>query len=147
MKLVPVIFIISLATLFVACDKDKFETKPKLEIKDYSSREIRQGQSLRIRLNYYDPEGDLSGAPVIGILRRLNLVPLPSGQDKVDTIRNVLPEFPEKDNGEISFELPFDFLKESLTENDTLMFRFAVEDLAGNKSDTVDSDQVVIFLP
>ncbi len=147
MKLVPVIFIISLATLFVACDKDKFETKPKLEIKDYSSREIRQGQSLRIRLNYYDKEGDLSGAPVIGILRRLNLVPLPSGQDKVDTIRNVLPEFPEKDNGEISFELPFDFLKESLIENDTLMFRFAVEDLAGNKSDTVDSDQVVIFLP
>ena len=145
MKLVPVIFIISLATLFVACDKDKFETKPKLEIKDYSSREIRQGQSLRIRSNYYDKEGDLSGAPVIGILRRLNLVPLPSGQDKVDTIRNILPEFPEKDNGEISFELPFDFLKESLTENDTLMFRFAVEDLAGNKSDTVTSDRIIVI--
>ena len=141
------VFAISLLVILFGCGKDKFETKPRLEIKAYSDKDIFQGQSLRIRLNYFDKEGDLNGAPVIGILRRLNQIPLGPLQDKVDTFRKTLPDFPSKDNGEISFELPFDFLKESLVENDTIMFRFAVEDLAGNKSDTVDSDPVVVHLP
>lgn len=147
MRAIPAIFLVSVAILMIACGKDKFDTKPRLEIKDYSSKEIRQGDQLRIRLNYYDKEGDLNGSPVLGVLRRLNLVPLPTGQDKADTFRYNLPEFPEKDQGEISFQLPFDFLKESLTENDTIRFRFAVEDLAGNKSDTIESDQIVVILP
>ena len=46
MKTLPAIFIVSLTTLLIACGKDKFETKPKLEIKDYSSKEIFQGQSI-----------------------------------------------------------------------------------------------------
>jgi len=147
MRTLPVIFFISLVTLLIACGKDKFETKPKLEVKGYSSKEIFQGDMMTIRLNYFDKEGDLSGAPVVGILRRLNLFPLAPGQDKVDTISTVLPEFPKKDNGEITFQLPFDFLKESVIENDTLVFRFAVTDLAGNKSDTITTDQIVIHLP
>ena len=147
MRTLPVIFFISLVTLLIACGKDKFETKPKLEVKGYSSKEIFQGDMMTIRLNYFDKEGDLSGAPVVGILRRLNLFPLAPGQDKVDTISTVLPEFPKKENGEITFQLPFDFLKESVIENDTLVFRFAVTDLAGNKSDTITTDQIVIHLP
>ena len=147
MRTLPGIFFISMLILLIACGKDKFETKPKLEVKGYSSREIFPGDMMTIRLNYYDKEGDLSGAPVVGILRRLNLFPLAPGQDKVDTFSTVLPEFPKKDNGEITFQLPFDFLKESVVENDTLVFRFAVTDLAGNKSDTITTDQIVIHLP
>ena len=147
MRILPGIFFISLATLLIACGKDKFETKPKLEVKDYSSKEIFPGETMTIRLNYFDKEGDLSGAPVVGILRRLNIFPLAPGQDKVDTIATTLPEFPKKENGEIAFQLPFDFLKESTLENDTLVFRFAVTDLAGNKSDTITTDQIVIHLP
>ena len=47
----------------VACGKDKFETKPKLEIKDYSSKNIfprpagLPEEELRIRLNFFDKEG------------------------------------------------------------------------------------------
>jgi len=147
MKTLPAIFIVSLTVLLVACGKDKFETKPKLEIKDYSSKDIFQGQTLTIRLNYFDKEGDLSEAPMIGILQRLNIFPLAPGQDKVDTFRNNLPEFPKEDNAEITFQLPFDFLKESTIENDTLAFRFAVTDLAGNTSDTITTDPIVIHLP
>ncbi len=147
MKTLPTIFFISVAILLLACGKDKFETKPKLEIKGYSSKEIRQGDVMTIRLNYFDKEGDLSRAPVIGILKRLNLFPLAPGQDKVDTFSTSLPEFPKKDNGEITFQLSFDFLKESTVEDDTLVFRFAVTDLAGNKSDTVTTDQIVIIKP
>jgi hypothetical protein len=146
MKTFPAIFIVSLATLLIACGKDKYETKPLLEIKDYSSKEIFVGSTLTIRINYFDKEGDLSQAPIIGILRRLNLFPLAPGQDKVDTIKNNLPEFPKNDNGEISFSLPYDFLKESTVENDTIMFRFAVTDKAGNTSDTVETTPIVIHL-
>jgi len=140
------IFVFSLAILLIACGKDKYETKPKLEIKDYSSKEIFSGMQLNIRINYFDKEGDLSQAPVIGKLRRLNVFPLPPSLDKVDTIRTNLPEFPKNDNGEITFSLPYDFLKESTTENDTIMFRFSVTDRAGNTSDTVDSAPIVIHL-
>ena len=146
MKVISAIFVISLTILLIACGKDKFETKPKLEIKDYNTKELFNGQDLRIRLNFYDKEGDLSGAPVFGEIVRLNLFPLGPNQDKVDTFQTVLPEFPEKDNGEISFQLSHTFLKESTVENDTLVFRFAVTDLAGNKSDTITSEQVVIHL-
>ena len=146
MKTFPAIFVVSLAILLIACGKDKYETKPKLEIKDYSSKEIFAGSQLNIRISYFDKEGDLSQAPIIGILRRLNIFPLPPSLDKVDTIRTNLPEFPKNDDGEITFTLPFDFLKESTTENDTIMFRFAVTDRAGNTSDTVDSAPIVIHL-
>jgi hypothetical protein len=147
MKTLPVVFIVSFAVLLIACGKDKFETKPKLEIKDYNTKEVFQGQDLRIRLNYFDKEGDLSEAPMIGILQRLNLLPLGPDQDKADTFRNNLPEFPKEENGEISFQLPYDFLKESPIENDTIRFRFAVTDKAGNSSDTITTDQIVIHLP
>jgi hypothetical protein len=146
MKTFPAIFVVSLAILLIACGKDKYETKPKLEIKDYSSKEIFAGSQLNIRISYFDKEGDLSQAPIIGILRRLNIFPLPPSLDKVDTIRTNLPEFPKNDDGEITFSLPYDFLKESTTENDTIMFRFSVTDRAGNTSDTVDSAPIVIHL-
>ena len=152
MKALPAIFIISLVSLLIACGKDKFETKPKLEIKDYSSKNIfprpagLPEEELRIRLNFFDKEGDLGEAPVVGIIRRLNILPLGPDQDKVDTISVPLPTFPDKSKGEISFTLGYGFLKESTVENDSLVFKFAVSDRAGNKSDTITSDMVVIHL-
>lgn len=142
MKTLPAIFIVSLTTLLIACGKDKFETKPKLEIKDYNSKEIFNGQGLRITINYFDKEGDLNDAQMIGIRERLNSIP--PNQDLADTFRTQLPDFPAKDNGEISFELPYGSLNEDTGQNDTIVFRFAVTDKAGNKSDTITSDQIVI---
>lgn len=147
MKLIPVFFFVSLLILAVACSKDKFETKPRLEIKDYNTKDVYQGGTLRIRLNYFDKEGDLSMAPFTAIIRRQNILPLDPTQDKADTLISSLPEFPAKDNGEITFTLGYNFLKESTVENDTLIFRFSVIDNAGNLSDTVVSDRVVIHLP
>jgi hypothetical protein len=145
MKTLPAIFVISLITLLIACGKDKYETKPRLEIKSYSSREIFKGEDLRISINYFDKEGDLNKAPVIGIKKRLNLLPLGSGSpDLQDTFDVLLPDYPAKDKGEITFQLGHDRLQESVTENDTVVFLFAVTDLAGNKSDTVTSDQIVL---
>lgn len=143
--------IIAFATLvlLVACGKDKFESKPRLEFKDYNSKEIFKGQTLRIRLNYFDKEGDLNTGNFLGIRVRLNKLPPPI--DLADTFRYNLPQFPPKDQGEITYELNWDFLKEDknpppLGQNDTVQFKFAVTDLAGNKSDTIVTEPVVIFM-
>jgi hypothetical protein len=144
MKVIPAIFIFSVAILLIACDKGKYETKPRLEIIEYNTKFVDIGQNLLIRLNYYDKEGDLSGGPMIGIRERLNIFPPTPVKDLVDTFRVTLPEFPKEEKGEISFELPHDRLNESAVENDTIIFRFAVTDAAGNKSDTITSEKIVV---
>ena len=147
MKTIPVMLVASLLVVICACSKDKFESKPRLEIKAYSTKELFSGETLKISLNYYDKEGDINGDSAVAIISRQNQFPLPPLQDKIDVIQALLPDFPAKDKGEIFFQLSWDFLKESLTENDTLVFRFAVNDRKGNVSDTVSSDRVVIMMP
>ena len=148
-KITPAILISSLSFLLFACDKDKFETKPLIEVKSYSSKEIFQNGTLTIRLNYYDKEGDLGTGPFWAARYRLNAQPLgTSDADRADSLNYALPEFPARDKGEILLELKYDnFLKESFTQNDTIFFRIAVEDKAGNKSDTINTDPIVILLP
>jgi hypothetical protein len=150
MKTILLVTILSL-TLFMiaACGKNIFETRPRIEIKSYSSKEIPQHGKLTIRLNYFDKEGDLGKGSFFAARRRLNGLPLGTGDaDRADTLRYILPDFPVKDKGEIFLELNYDdFLKESVTKNDTIDFRIAVTDLAGNKSDTITSDKIVILIP
>ena len=144
MKFIPVI-LGSFLLLLLACGKDKFETKPRLEIKDYNATEIFSGTELRITINFFDKEGDLNGSPFTAIRVRQNSFPPSPGKDKADTLDNyVLPDFPQKDNGEITIAFPHDFLSESERINDTLVFRFAVTDKAGNHSDTITSNQIVV---
>ena len=147
MKTIPVLLVLSLLVVVCACSKDKFESKPRLEIKSYSTKELRTGETLKITLNFFDKEGDINGDSAVAIISRQNIVPLPPLQDKIDVIHALLPNFPPKDKGEIFFQLGWDFLKESLGENDTLIFRFAINDRKGNLSDTVNSEKVVILRP
>jgi hypothetical protein len=157
MKTFPVIFIVSLAVLIIACGKDKYETKPRIEIKDINTKDLFNGQDLRIRLNFYDKEGDLNGGTAYAIRQRLNLLPLGSSDfDKVDTFPNpnnpkALPDFPPTDFGEITFQLDWNTLIESapptspgVVKNDTVLFRFVVTDKAGNTSDTINTDRIVL---
>lgn len=149
MKAVPAILVSSAMVVLFACSKDKFETKPRIEIKDLSSRDITLGGELVVRLNYFDKEGDLGQAPFTAIRVRTNSIKLPPAQEKADTFRYSLPEFPDKDNGEITFRLSYDFLRESISPliNDSLIFRFAVTDRAGNHSDTIDTEPIIIRQP
>lgn len=157
MKVIPSFFVVSLTVLLIACGKDKFETKPRLEIKDINTKDLFDGQELRIRLNFYDREGDLNGGMAYAIRQRLNQIPLGTGDnDKVDTFPNpnnprALPDFPPKDNGELTFQLDWGSLIESapssspgVIKNDTILFRFVVTDRAGNTSDTINTDQIVL---
>ena len=133
--------------ILIACGKDKFETKPRIEIKNYNTKIVAKGNGneLRIDIDYFDKEGDLSQAEFFAVRQRLNVKSLPANADKADTLRYPLPKFPEKDHAGIVFQLGWDFLKESPSENDTIVFRFAVADKAGHKSDTITSSKLVIL--
>lgn len=149
MKTIPFILIISTAIFLFACSKDKFATKPLIEIKSYSSKEIPQHGQLTIRVNYFDKEGDLGKGDFFAVRNRLNVLPLgTSDADRPDTLRYPLPDFTPESKGEISLQLNYDdFLKESVSKNDTIVFRIAVTDKAGNKSDTITTDKIVILIP
>lgn len=148
MKHIFPLLAISFVVLAASCGKDKFQTKPLIEIKDYNTKNVvrsANGNELRITLKYFDKEGDMSRAQFFAVRERLNVRPLPPANDKADTLRYNLPDFPDEDQGEIVFELGhLAFLKESATENDTLVFRIAVTDRGGNKSDTIRTDKLVI---
>ena len=48
-----------MAGIFTACSKDKFETVPRIEIKDFGPGEVQKGQVIRLTANIFDQEGDL----------------------------------------------------------------------------------------
>ncbi|MET0392333.1 MAG: hypothetical protein ABW019_04295 [Chitinophagaceae bacterium] len=139
MRSIPVFAILSLTMLLAACGKDKFETKPLLEIKDYSAEAVSQGESVRIRVNYYDKEGDLGEGDFTYIRVRTNKTPIPNPgtYDKTDTIRSKVPVFPSKNTGELTFNVAYEFMDEDPNRNDTMYFKIAVVDIKGNASDTI----------
>jgi hypothetical protein len=141
--------LVIITTLFVgliSCNKDKFQTKPQISIKSYNTKAVQPAQELIVTLNYTDKEGDLADGKLVYIPRRLNRRPIPGGGSIIDSVSNLLAsDFPDTDKGELQLRLDHAVLKTTATENDTLLFRFVLVDRAGNKSDTVTSDNIVIL--
>lgn len=148
MRLIPVIAMIGFACLLVSCSKDKFQTTPRIEVKDYNSKTIPRNGSLVIRLNYFDKEGDLGKGTMYLLRQRLNKIPPTPANDRPDELSYVIPEFNDRDKGELRITLnEIDFLSESVTQNDTMVFKVAVTDREGHTSDTLVTDQIVVLLP
>lgn len=146
MKIKIIAVMVSIVVIIVACAKDKFQTRPQIKVKSVSSNVISPGETLSITLEYTDKEGDLSQDTLLSIRNRLNRRKLPVGSTNVDTLHNIIPKFPEKNTGE--FDVSFQwatYLHQSDIENDTIMFKFVVKDRAGNISDTVSSEKIVIL--
>lgn len=139
-----------LTGLCCACTKGTPETRPSIEIKEINATEFVSGGGipigdLRITLEFQDKEGDLGGGIVTYVRQRTNIKPITdaASNDKVDTIRNTIPEFPKSTIGDIQLLVPGTFLSEDPFENDTMVFKIFVQDLAGNISDTVTTPSIV----
>jgi hypothetical protein len=128
----------------LACDKDKFETKPHIEIESYNTKELPPNANLVMNLNFTDKEGDLGNGQFTYIPVRINRRRLPQDQDYVP-IPLPIPEFNDHNKGEFELKIEWKFLHKSDRENDTINFKFVAVDREGNSSDTVISDQVVIL--
>ena len=58
LALIIPVFIIT-AIVLSACQKNKFQTRPQIKIKDINGNVVPPGGVLIIRLEYTDKEGDL----------------------------------------------------------------------------------------
>ena len=144
----PYIFLV---IILVACSKDKLQTRPSIKLQDMNGTEFPldpgtfEIPDLVINLEYDDKEGDLGGGILTYIRTRLNVDPIenPASNDKLDTIRSVLPDFPETSTGDMQLTIPGSFLVEDPRDNDTMTFSIFVQDVAGNISDTIVTPTIV----
>lgn len=140
-KFIPFLFVVFL----VACDKDKFQTKPQIEIDSYNTKELPSNASLIINLKFTDKEGDLGQGQFTYIPERLNRRGLPPSVPNYSPVNLPIPEFSDHNKGEFELKMEWKNLHKSDMENDTIRLKFVAEDREGNRSDTVQSDQLVIL--
>lgn len=136
--------------VITACSKDKFETAPSLEIKEYNTKLLQpipsSGESfLRIVLGFTDKEGDLVGGSLNVTRIRTNQRPLPPGvPDTIHTSFTIENIQDKRTSGELVYRLSHNDLKFNQIENDSLKFHFWLLDAAQHSSDTLTSDIIVI---
>jgi hypothetical protein len=133
------------ALVLVACDKNKLDTNPSIKIKNVNTTDVLPGQQLVITLEYKDKEGDLGGGTITYVRNRLNVKPIPdaTSNDKTDTVERILPNFPKTTSGEIQVKIDNAFMTEDPFDNDTMVFKIFVKDVAAHASDTVTTGTVV----
>lgn len=137
----------------VACNKDKFQTKPTIIITSMSGDFIPLNGSWQVTLECTDKEGDVQDS-VFVVKRRLNKKVVPTVRD---TLRFKFPVFPTKTRTEIVLTFDYQSILSAQSppfipgsnppqrELDTLQVKFAVKDNAGNISDTVISNVIRVF--
>ncbi len=143
-----ILTVLVIAAVGVACQKDKFNTKPTLEFKTVNSTVIGPGQQLIITLRYTDKEGDIQNK--IYLQKQVK----DCIRDTIGTNLAIPGNVPEKTNSEgdivISYSYSPDLTYPPIGEpscpgNDTCIYRFVLQDKAGNVSDTVSTPQIVIL--
>src|SRR5215467_16150875 len=130
-----------LSTLFViaACHKDKFQTKPTISVKEINNPEVNAPDgTLRITLECTDKEGDEGNGQLTYIRVRTNSTPIPdpTNNDKADTAHATVPSYPKTDKVEMVLTIPYSFLDEDPSRNDTMYFKLTLKDGQNHQSDT-----------
>jgi hypothetical protein len=138
---------------FIACNKDKFQTKPTISIKSINTEVVPQNGTFILTLECTDKEGDVEDSLIL-IKKRLNRRVVTTVRD---TLRFKIPTFPANSRTEIQAVLDYQNILSALNppnipgsnplqrELDTLVLRMAVRDKAGNTSDTVESRQIYVI--
>ena len=144
MKIRHFLLCVSAFLVIAACNKNKYQTKPQITIESINTLIPVEG-SLQATLKFTQQDGKLGQGTFIAIRNRLNQTPLPPGTEPADTLVSQIPEFPDKNEGEIQFTLDYSFLHEGDVEPDTIILKFAVVDRVGNASDTISSAKIVVL--
>ena len=148
--------IISISVLFIiilACNKDKFQTKPQITVKSVSDKLIPFNGSIDVTLEFTDKEGDVNDS-IFVVRERINRRgPLvrPASPYKI-------PAFPNSTKGEFIVSLQYSAgltfgispiriigSNPARNEPDTMNLKFVARDKAGNKSDTATVENVIII--
>ena len=139
-----------MATVFAACSKDKFKTVPQVEIKSFGPEQVTKGQLIRLQARVTDKEGDLQDS-VIFYRKNFTLSGILLSQDS--SIRTNLKDLgvPNKSDVELQLELIYGESNQNYPTqngNNTVDRKLAVgvyvKDKAGNRSQYVESDTIIL---
>ena len=142
--------LLTLVLLFVACSKDKFESKPTIEIKSIGPNPVPLNYPLTIELEYTDKEGDIADSIFV---KKVRINQKKAAETLRDSFWLPLPgDAPKKSKGTIKLTLEYNNYVVSAKDPgnapnaapDSLIFRFILQDKAKNKSDSVESGLVVV---
>jgi len=141
--------ILLLLIVLAACTKNSFTTKPQLKIKSVNSTEISGDETLEFIIRLTDKEGDFSN--YFGISTRTPNCP---ASDFTDSSLFQIPQDfidAKKNDGDIVLDLGKGQRHSNLCPGpgstfltDTTVFSFWTKDRAGNVSDTVRSEPIII---
>jgi len=139
------LILILICCFIMACNKDTFETRPTIKIKEVNSEVIPENGNLDITLEYTDKEGDLGRGELTYIRERKNIKPIPNPgvNDQIDTVHYPIPDYTPKNKGEIVVTIPYSLMSEDPNDDDTMIFKLSVIDIRGNKSDTVTTVNII----
>ncbi len=142
-----IIIIIIVGFIFSGCKKETFSTTPTLTYKSVNTIQLKPDQIIKFYLNFTDAEGDVIDTLYI---QKVSLNCAASNfSDK-----SRIPAFPTTKNlsGEILVSYSnginnpgYITVASRCDYNDSCYFRFMLKDKAGNKSDTVKSEIIVIY--
>lgn len=140
--------VLSIVALTVAaCHKDKFKTQPQVTIKSLSPSDVTKGQVFTLTATIDDKEGDVQNK-VLLVRKRYSGGSLLS----VDTLTYDFSTLgvPSKNEVELSAQFSYGIIAPNAIYQalETVDRNFAVgvivTDAAGNRSDYVESDQILL---
>lgn len=138
-----------LLVVVAACNKDKFKTVPQVTIDSFGPAEVRKGQIIQLQATVTDQEGDLQDSLII-VRKRFNGTILLSTDSSIRSSLATLG-VPVKQKIEINYLLPYgellagfkDFQNlESVDRN--FVMGIVIKDVAGNRSEYVESQPIVL---
>lgn len=143
--------LVSLFVLVIACNKDKFQTKPQISLKSITEYVPKQGQLLAV-IHYTDKEGDIQDT-LFAIQQRINIRGRATG---LLASYPIPKNMPDNSQGDINLtlnwgqhltsftDIPVPGAGQNAKEPDSLIFRFVLKDKANNVSDTLVSPLVIV---
>ena len=130
--------------LFGGCTKNTYNTKPTLKITSINGNVFENGSTMILQIQVTDKEGDVTDSL---FMRRIRLNQNVRATTAVDSIYFKVPDAPNTTDGTIQLNLGYtNYLAAAIdpgNQNDTLVFKFALRDRAGNVSDTISTEPIV----
>lgn len=135
-------------SFLAGCSKDKYTTKPQLKYKSVNTKTLSNNQTLTFTLGVTDAEGDLQDTIWVQ-----EIVKGCGGAGFTSPYR--MPDFTGTKDLEGDIQVCYAYglnlgcpaitHSSCVNRNDTATFKFWIQDLAKNRSDTITSDQIVIL--
>src|SRR5215204_4684070 len=138
-----------IATTVAACTKDKFKTIPQVEIKSFGPDEVFKGQLIHLNANVTDKEGDLQDSVIF--YRKVFAVNTRTLVSQDSSIRANLKTLavPNKQEIEVQLNMIYGESNQNYpTQNGSnavdrlLTVGMYIKDVAGNRSEYVESDTI-----